>query len=198
MRVTTEDNVGSLNVFTHLKRGRYFTQNFLRFGAFYDRAITANRIYAMPFYLGSRTRIDRLAINVVAAVASSHARVGIYGSLPDKTLPGNLLVDKTLDTGTTGIKEDTTVDVWLSGNRIYWLAFLSDGAVDVKTARTPAWILGVHLVENGIAPEIIQYLYASQSYGALPNPFPALANLSFGSASTDGNEGPAIWFRTAS
>jgi hypothetical protein len=197
MRVTTEDNVGTINIFTHLKRGRYFTQNFARIGGFASRGMTANQIYAMPFYLGSRTLIDRLAINVVTAVGSSNARMGIYASLLDKTLPGALLVDKEVATATTGIKQDTTVSVSLSGNRIYWLALLCSAAITVKTTRTPSWIMGVHRVENATTPEIIQYLYASQTYGALPSPFPALANLSFGSASTDGDEGPAIWFRTA-
>jgi len=200
MRVTTEDNVGTINVFTHLKRGRYFTQNFARIGAMGERAMTVDRIYAMPFYLGSRTLIDRLAINVTIEVEFSSARIGIYASLLDKTLPGALLVDKEVATDTPGIKEDTTVSVSLSGNRIYWLAFLCEDVITVKTTRTPPWILGVHLVENSVTPEIIQYLYATQLWipdEPLPNPFPTLANLSFGSPSTDGDEGPAIWFRTA-
>lgn len=197
MRMTPAENQRSLNIFSYLKRGRYFTQNCIKNSATYNsRAITANRIYAMPIYIGSKVKIDRLAVQCTSTIALSKARVGIYRCKPDITLPGNLLVQSTeFDLSTAGVKEDTGISVWLSGNRIYFLAFLSNSASTMKTAPIPSWFLGVHKVEDSTQPEIVQYLYAAQSYGSLPDPHPSIDG--FGSVSTDGNEGPAIWFRTA-
>jgi hypothetical protein len=132
-------------------------------------AITANRLYAIPFFSPVPLKIDQLAIHVSTLLAGA-ARLGVY--VDDGTIkPGKLIIDAgTVDTGTAGAKT-LTVDLRFERKRLYWLALVANaaptlGAVAVASALT--CFFGLTDITTTLW---LTFLYKTFTYAVLPDPF---------------------------
>lgn len=138
-------------------------------------AITANRLYAIPFYMPDvPNRVVEMGLRVTGASAGA-VRLGIYADKKeDQLYPGRLLLDAgTVDTSTTGEKSITMREGLPRG--LIWVALIGNSAVPAFTRygyADPGWALLGYT--SGASPRSIYYV--SQAYGALPNPFPASAS----------------------
>jgi hypothetical protein len=131
-------------------------------------AVTANRLYAIPFLCPKAITLDQIAFNVTTLLAGK-ARCGIYND--SGLYPSSLLLDGgELDTGTTGVKS-TTINQALSASSLYWLAFLANAAVTIRGFAV-ASMLPILGISNALGTAQNLGLYVSQTYGALPGTFP--------------------------
>ncbi len=138
-------------------------------------ALTADKIYAVPFLVARPVSWDRIALRVQAAGAGgTKIRMGLYndnGSL----YPGSPYDDAgTVDVDTTGVKEITIAYSLPRG--LYWLVFISDGTPSIYAIGTTSIIdiLGFSNPSGGR----VGYEKAA-TYGTLPDPFPASATASY-------------------
>lgn len=131
-------------------------------------ALTASRIYFIPFIVPARVTVTGLAINVTTAAAGT-AQVGIYDSANFR--PNSLLGSVTnLDTGTTGVKSGN-VNVPLIPGRLYWVALATSAAATVRAGAVGGvqTIMGINITGTAYTT----HYFASGS--TLPNPAPATA-----------------------
>jgi hypothetical protein len=132
-------------------------------------ALTANRIYAMPFICPKAITLDRIGV-YVSTLSTTTARLGIYAD-DGNCYPGNLLLDAgTIDVTSTGAKK-ITISQALAANTLYWLV--------IVCAATPAIycipVAGViNILGHPAALGTAQHygLYATLAYGVLPGTFP--------------------------
>lgn len=156
--------------------------------------VTANRLYAVPFFVPATTTVDALAFeNTGTGDSGDDARLGIYDSTTNG-LPG-VLLDETgeiaLDANRDVRVGATGGDVILSSTTKYWIAMVMNGPSSILTSQVggtvpidfgytrtglPAWNAGAPIF-NGT--NYVPGLYKSHTYGALPDPFgtPAGADL---------------------
>jgi hypothetical protein len=127
-------------------------------------ALTASRIYWIPFVVPRKVNITQLAINVTTASAGTHY-VGIYTSDYYWQPTGSPLVSVSFDTDSTGIKTGS-VNVNLSVG-VYWFAWAAGSAATV-TAIALAACASLGLGNMGTANTT--YYYTSGS--TLPDPAP--------------------------
>lgn len=139
-------------------------------GTFSTGAITANRLYAVPFYVGpGGFAADRIGVNVTAS-AAGNARLGVYAIHATSFLPDALLLDAgTVDVSTTGFKSITISQTFTANPPYYlvWLALVSDVAPTITSFANTVPIFG------GLISGPFNYgsLYQSHTYAALPSPF---------------------------
>jgi hypothetical protein len=138
-------------------------------------AMAANTISGSIIPVYRKMTFDRIAINVAGAVASS-VRLGIYNV--DQTLiyPTSLILDAgVVDVSGTGLKAITIAQQLDKG--LYFVAMVGDGTPTLYRASYN----NIFSTALGSASGEIRYncdgFYKSQAYGALPDPFPASANL---------------------
>lgn len=129
----------------------------------------ANSLKALPFWLpGIPNTITKIGLNVTIASAG-YIRLGIY---TDKGEPGlypyKLLIDAgATNVGATGVKSRTIRQSLPRG--LYWLAMIGDSTPTLAAFASYGWVpLGYS--EAGVANT---YLAKAETYGALPDPFPA-------------------------
>jgi hypothetical protein len=142
-------------------------------------ALSANTLYAFPFYVGSRQTWTRIGIDVTTGVAGN-ARLGIFSTGTDG-LPGTLIADEgTVSTATTGVKEITISRPLEIG--WYYLVIVSDATA---TIRAVSWgnnqsnhysaVIGVTTPGTGDPQLSKAFAYAALS-GASPFGAPTRAN----------------------
>jgi hypothetical protein len=138
--------------------------------------LTANQLCAVPFFTPVARTVTRLAIHVTTAFAGN-ARLGVYqdnGSI----YPGALVLDAgTVDTGTTGLKEITGLNISLAANTLYWLALVANAAstiagISLGQGWTPLGY-GISLATQGSSLWTVSY-----TYDTLPATFPGGATAS--------------------
>lgn len=96
---------------------------------------TADTLEYAPFMLGRRGVIDRIGLQVSAAVAASNVRLGIYACTATLK-PGALMVDSGLiATATTGFKE-ANVNLQLEAGVPYWYAIAYSAAITVNNVNS--------------------------------------------------------------
>jgi len=131
-------------------------------------AMTANRLYAIPFLCSEPLKIDQIAINVTTLAAGS-ARLGVYAD--DRLIrPGRLVLDAgEVDTGATGVKT-LSVTLDLLRKQLYWLAIVANAA---PTVRAPAAgsCYPIYGVDSSLGTAVGTHIYRAFTYGALPDPF---------------------------
>lgn len=93
-------------------------------------ALTASRIYWIPFINTSVVRITGLSINVTTAATGTHY-VGIY-SADVVGKPVSLLTQVSFNAGTTGIKSATLSPALELNPGIYWMAWASGSGATVR------------------------------------------------------------------
>lgn len=131
-------------------------------------AVTANRLYAVPFVAPTHGGvIDQLALNVTT-LAAGNTRVGIYDNVsPMNLCPGLLIVDGgAVSTGTTGVKT-FSVNVNLTAGKLYWMACVFDAAPSVRTISVSGMWAILGLTALGTAPNV--GVYYSFTYAPLPS-----------------------------
>lgn len=124
-------------------------------------ALTANRIYAIPFVLSVSKTITTIGITVSTAASGTTVQVGVYSD-SDGSPNALLYSTSSLDSGTTGFKTYTNQSWSLSAGATYWLAIQSNGTPTVG-AITPVsnlvYCSGTTFArQNGI-------YYSAASYG---------------------------------
>lgn len=99
----------------------------------------AGRLEIFPFLVRGAMAVDRLAINVVAAVAGGLGRIVIYDADANGR-PANLLLETAdLDCGAIGVKE-ATVALSLVQGRVLWIGLRHSAAFQISgwtSAMTP-------------------------------------------------------------
>jgi hypothetical protein len=161
------------DIFGHKIVGRYYCGGFGS-TTVTNAALSADYLRAVPFYLTKRQAFDRISLHVVSAAgAGRYFRIGIYANKTDGTLyPGALVLDSgAVEAAAIGFYE-TVISQTLDPG-IYWLAYLSSYALNVRlvsVAGTPGcYSLGA---ADGTTGQDA-YIQVSQAYGALPDPFTA-------------------------
>lgn len=88
--------------------------------------LAADRVEVGPHFFEHATSIDRLAINVQTAAASSNLKIVVYASASNGR-PGALLHESaSIDSSTTGWKE-VTVSLSFAAGQVVWLGIRSNG-----------------------------------------------------------------------
>ena len=134
-------------------------------------AMTAGRLYAVPFFTGPNGfTATNLSIEVTT-LAAANARLGIYAADTDPPFfPASLLLDAgEVSTGTTGIKTIDITDALYTGtepSRLIWLASVFQGTPNVRVIQQISHIVGV-----GAAGVHQSGVYMTHAYAALPSTF---------------------------
>jgi len=97
-------------------------------------ALTANRIYWIPFIVWSTVSITTIAINVTMA-ATGTVYVGIYNS-DSIYQPNSLLTSVSFSSSSTGVKFTVTSLTLLPG--VYWIALVSNAAPTLRAVALAA------------------------------------------------------------
>ena len=133
-------------------------------------ALTAARMYAMPFICPKAITLDRIGV-YVSTLSTTTARLGIYAD-NGNCYPGALVLDAgTIDVTTTGAKT-ITINQALSANSLYWLVIIC-AATPAIYCIPVAGVINVLGTSNALGTAQNAGLYVSQTYGTLPSTFPA-------------------------
>lgn len=140
---------------------------------------TSGRLYALPFYCPNTKSFTAICIEQTSAT-TGNVRMGVYNS--SNGYPSSRLVDAgaVAFPGSTGIRSGTTT-IALTGGQWYWLAavFDTNSMQYVGPSDADASIFFPVSADHGIHTTAATLnlpnsaFYASQAYGALPDPFPA-------------------------
>lgn len=147
--------------------GKYYTYPFVTTMA--NAFVAANRLYAVPVYVSETNTFSKIGMEVTTGLAGN-ARVGIY-NIDTDGLPSTLVLDAGTFTTNAAAEKEVTISQSLS-HGWYYLAFVSDVAVEVRAAAATgagAFVLGgqssLLSVGTAYAP------YVALTYGALPASF---------------------------
>uniref|UniRef100_A0A6M3Y024 Uncharacterized protein n=1 Tax=viral metagenome TaxID=1070528 RepID=A0A6M3Y024_9ZZZZ len=150
-----------------LRTGEYLGYPFHK-GAV-DWAMSANVLYASPFYIARKLTVDRIAINVITAgIAGTRGRLGIY-NLDTNLYPGALIVDG----GEVAVDAVAVVAATINQaltKGIYFTALVSNGTPSIKTLYSTWTAMGE------FATDLVTVKGAwtvTFTYAALPNLFTA-------------------------
>lgn len=148
-------------------------------------ALTASRIYLIPFVAQARVNLTQLAIEVTTSSAGT-AAVGIYDTNVATFRPNNLLGSISgLDTGSTGVKSGSLSPViTLEFGRLYWLALVASAAATIRAVAVGSLLTTMGIATGGTAWN--SHYYASGS--SLTNPAPTSLTNATGTV-------PAIYVR---
>jgi len=136
-------------------------------------ALTANRLYAMPFVCPKGITIDRIGVYVSTLLAGA-ARLGIYADAggANTCYPGALLLDAgTIDTGSTGVKS-ISISQALAANTLYWLVLVANAAPSIYCIPV-AGVINMLGHSSALGTAQNAGLYVSFTYAALPATFPS-------------------------
>lgn len=145
-------------------------------GTLTTRSITADNLYAFPVWIPFAEEIDFLAIENTTTSSGNNLRVGLYED--DNGRPGDLVIDSGEISLTAASYKTTSPTAVAVSRGWYWLAVLSSATVTVRAIdeeRVTAFV-GVGW-SGGTTDATAIGLSISQTYGAMPDPFPA-GNLS--------------------
>ena len=163
------DHMAELDAHTYNQYGKLVVgQYMLPYGQAFTTsgfAVTADRLYAIPFVAARAMTVDRIAIKVTTLAAGKKARLGIYNSGSDGE-PSSLVLDAgEVDVSSVGVKAITISQSLTKG--LYWLACVSDGTPSVQRYYAYATPYGIHSSWTGLA----SIVYVAHTYGALPDQF---------------------------
>jgi len=150
---------------------RYYTMSASDATAPTTLALTANRLYAMPFLISGTHVFSRIAINVSTLLAGN-ARMGIYSNTTGDVYPNTLILDAgAVDTGTAGLKELTITGNWSPAPGLYWLVLVASSASTVRAIAVGSTIpiLGM---DSTFAAAHGNSWYVAYTYAALPAVYP--------------------------
>jgi hypothetical protein len=132
-------------------------------------AVTASRLYTIPFLVLTAETFDRIGIYVQTGAAGS-ARLGIYRDVG--SAPGSLLLDAgEIDATDAGAKEIVINQTLQPG--LYWLAINFNSTPKVMGPTSVSNLTGMGIDSIGLINAGSSVYYTTSAYGALPNPHPA-------------------------
>jgi len=171
--------IGDYDFLRFSRSQRYFTTGIVG-NALTSGITNYNLLMAQFFSTPVNFSFDRIAFNVTTAgAAGTKGRVGIYED--DNTIyPGVLILDGgEFAVDSTGVKE-TTINpaMTLQRGKIFWLAFLSSGSPTIRLVSASSIISAIHGNNSSLSILFQSGYEISQSYGALPTPYPAGAGCS--------------------
>lgn len=148
---------------------------------------TSNTFVATPFLVTYPMTLRLIGLNAVNGVASTRARIGIYGSTSVSNFYPNALIVESgeLNTSSSGDKT-AAVDVALPVGT-YWAAVLVNGDTTIPHIRALNTSFGQNnplLGAANLGNAIRNVITVSNDYGALPSTFPAGAALGGSTVST--------------
>lgn len=137
------------------------------------RTLDANRVYYSPFWSQEAHSFTGISVQQTNAAPTGNVRLGVYNN--SAGAPGSLLIDAGVVAfpGSTGIRT-VTATITLAARTAYWLAFVSDAAVNALGAEAT----GGHTVMASLGSYSTLYIaqngfyggtYAAFTYGALPS-----------------------------
>lgn len=149
-------------------------------------ALTANRIYYLPFMIGSSETFTRIGVNVNTLAGGTSVRMGIYNAA--NGVPTSLVLDAgTVSSATTGDKEITISQALTAGT--YFLVAVSDGT-PTMLAIEPHYHLATNIFGAGSSAGSAGHAHKVYAFAALE------ANFTGSFASIAGNgAAPLIWLR---
>lgn len=148
---------------------RYYTMSATGCTAPTTLALTAGRLYAMPFLVSGTHTFIRISIAVSTLLAGS-ARLGIYSNTTNDVYPASLILDAgTVDTGTAGLKECTIN--WSPSPGMYWLVLVASAAPTIRAVAVgdAMPVLGL---DATLAAAHGNSWYVAFTYGVLPATYP--------------------------
>jgi len=149
-------------------------------------ALTADRLYAIPFFCPQTFVMGQIDINVTT-LSAGNARMGIYED-NGKCNPGKLLLDAgEVSTGSNGVK-GITVTKKLRGGKLYWLALVASATPTIRASAVGSNLTTFFGLDSTLGTAWGTFLYKSFTYAALPNPFGDTITIATGSM-------PAVFMR---
>jgi hypothetical protein len=102
-------------------------------------ALTANRLYLIPFWVPYRRAFTTLAC-MVTAFAAGNARMGVYNANQQSGQPTTLVAEgaSAIDTGTSNGIRTATISQTLNPG-MYYFALISDATATVRAANAGAY-----------------------------------------------------------
>ncbi len=148
-------------------------------------AITANTLYAVPFFVPVSTTFTKIGVQIPNAGGGGNIELGIYNN--NNGIPGTLL----LDAGSVAVGAGGAVTIAI--NQIltpgwYWLAVAGSSTPQISgpsgaaAAITRDFTGGTDMTQAGAMRVTGGWVFAA---GSLPSPFPALTYTN--------NSGPTVW-----
>ena len=138
-------------------------------------SLTQNRSFATGIYVPSGGSIDRVAVEVTTAGgAGSVFRMGLYSD--SNGAPGALISDEgTVDSATTGFKEDTVAWTDLTGG-LYWIVTAAQvgTAPTVRSVTTPTATAAPYRSTSLTNTPDSWCVYGANITGAMPASFGAI------------------------
>lgn len=129
-------------------------------------AVTANRLYMMPFFVPHRRTFTDVLLSVASAVAGN-CRLGIYRRRANSGMPGTLIADfGTVSVNVTNTDQRITISQALAPGW-YLAASVSDVAMNVRRLSGSNSIGGAW-VPSGSTVTNVTGLSRAFTYGALP------------------------------
>lgn len=178
---------GDLSVFRFRKVGQYVTTG-IAATAKTTLALTANRLYAIPFFVPKTITLDRIAIHVSTA-GTGNARLGIYrddGTADPST--ATLILDAgEVSIAATG-KQELTINQTLTGGYLYYLAIVTNGTPTIGAVALASMMTSFFGLTDITTTAWLTFAYRSFTYAALPNPFNGTITLASGAC-------PAVFVR---
>jgi len=159
-------------------------------------ALYANVLYGVPFIVPAGGTIDKIGMNVqVKAAAGKVCRIGIYKALSNKNLqPYTLISDcGTFPISVLGGVVVIGLSVVLDGADFYWFVWNSDANWTCLNVPKLSIAPTLGYIGNLTVPD--SHIYKSQTYGALPNPFPSGCTF-YGCV--DSTAMPLVWYYLSS
>jgi hypothetical protein len=125
-------------------------------------ALTADRLYMIPFPVSDPGVMTRIGINVTTGAAGKSARLGVY-RVTQANRPGKLL----LDAGTVDLTSTALVEATISLNLHpgwYWLALVADGTASISMSSTSSFFTPLGLSSSYLR---VTHLYRAFTFGSL-------------------------------
>ena len=130
-----------------------------------------NTLYAMPFVVPKEITLDRIAIRITSSASNSHVALGIYED-DGNVYPGSLVINAGEVAGTSTGAKVLTIDQQLEGNKLYWLAIVSDRALGIRGFSVGGAVPMLGYDDTFPTATGIGYKH-SYGYAALPASYPA-------------------------
>jgi len=155
----------------YFRSGRYYLTSLQACTALSTLALTANRLYAVPFLMGGLSQnFIRIAFQVTTLGTASLGRAGIYAD--DGTIyPGSKILEGGEQAcSTTGMKESVISQTLDPG--LYWLALVVSVACTVRACPI-ADLIPILGLDTALGTAQGNGWYVAFTYAALPATFPA-------------------------
>jgi len=164
----TGEGLKGINSLIKLSSGDIVSSNISASASYFNVALTADRLYTIPFIPNEDITTSNLLIYNNSATASTFARILIYSDL--NGLPNTKLYESaSLDLSTTGQKTATTTQILIAGT-IYWMTLHASSSNSINT-HSAATLSVIKMTANNGG---ISSYYSSAVFGSAPTTFGAL------------------------